>query len=261
MDRFDELDADGSGVLTSEDLELAAAAVASKAPASAKTTPSPPAAAARAAANASVETIDLAVSRGPSGFGVTLSPANVVTRIAAGGAADADGQLQRGDLVLGVDGQSLVDADGGALIFADVLSTLEPKPTYTFTVQRKRRPPSPAAIAATTPARALAPARTLLPEARSPSAPADMEAMRDSIAFAWGRLNLPRAQMAEFLQLVYGGDAQAPRTASPPPMPPAHSPLAVEAVLATSSRSPRLAPALLPPPAPPGAPPEPYLDS
>lgn len=221
LKQFDELDIDGSGVLTSEDLDAAAAAMAEKKaateaasakPAKGKkgkkgaTDNSSTTAPAPAAAPPPVTRLDAKVRRGEKGMGIRVSESNDI--IAISGTAAEDGVLQIGDVIVGIDGMPLVDMNGGLVALKDRMPQMPKKDEYLFLLERTkrvRRPSADAKKAVTAPAPASAPV-VAIPDV-TPSLPAAPDFIKNA-SFAWGALNLPRDQLQSFLDLAFSGGAQ-----------------------------------------------------
>ena len=81
--------------------------------------------------------MEVPVRRTERGLGVVVSPNNVILELAPGGSAAEDRQLQTGDVVVGIDGQALVDMEGGLIRVKDRLPQLPKKPVHLFQVIRK----------------------------------------------------------------------------------------------------------------------------
>ena len=208
--QFDTLDADGSGVLTAEDLEKATQDMKSKAdglkkrgrkgsqggaaPPSDNPAPSAPPKEVNGSAP-SVE-VEVAVRRGEAGLGIQISQRNKITEITAGGTAEVDCELHVNDIVVAVDGQRLFNSQGAMTArVKDAFAELPKQPVHQFVVKR-----SAAADAALKQALALRPPTT--PKAsRAPSWDGDLT-LQYSAAFAWGAMGMPREQLPKYLDHV-----------------------------------------------------------
>ena len=215
LKQFHQLDVDGSGVLTSEDLEIASKQLAEKhisrgkKSSSTSPQPSPQSTPARRAQAAKVQ-LQVGVRRGETGFGFKISSRNVIESIQAGGSAQKDNELKVGDTVIAVDGHELLYSNGALMLLKELFQTLQKQPVHSFTVERsgpgsafsnvggavrsaQKPPPSPMF---------LSPALPQPEPLPSPSNVSDETRLRTSIAYAWGALDLPQEKMQQFMEMT-----------------------------------------------------------
>jgi hypothetical protein len=77
------------------------------------------------------------VRRTAQGLGVVVSPNNIILEMAPGGPAEEDGKLKVGDVVVGIDGVKLVDAQGRMVTkLKDQMAKLTQRNAHHFLIQR-----------------------------------------------------------------------------------------------------------------------------
>jgi len=217
--QFDQLDADGSGLLTSEDLELATKAMTDKLAGRPAVPPMPKQTKASVAPSDAMTRVEVAVRRGEQGLGFTISASNVIDALNTGFSATEDG-LRVGDIVIGVDGRSLLDAYGNATQLKEALKEMQKLPEHRFLVERTSNGSnSPIATLSTPAAGAPVPLSPmyLSPAKLPPPAASEDADLRTSIAYAWGAMGLPKDQMQMFIELLGPAPSLEALEPTPPP--------------------------------------------
>ena len=210
--QFHQLDVDGSGVLTSEDLEFASKELATKSISTSKTPPPSPQATPTRLRKAEKIRAQVRVTRGETGFGFNISSRNVIEKLKAGVSAQQDHELKVGDTVIAVDGHELVYDDGSLMLLKELFQTLQKQPVHSFTVERSGQGGN-FAMSVHKPSQSPMFMSPVLPTPQplpSPSNAIDEARLRTSIAYAWGALDLPRGHMQQFMEMVMASPASAP---------------------------------------------------
>ena len=210
LKQFHQLDADGSGVLTSEDIEAASRMVADQQ----RGKPPQRQAVRPARVTPGIDRIDVDVRRGEAGFGFHISAKNVIEKVQPSSSVEGTNGLKVGDKVMCVDGHKLVDSQGTLVQLKEVFKELQKQSVHTFTVERALTggrgavpasdsatsavPPSPMFLSPTLPLAQHLPSSSKM----SMVTPGGDVDLRTSIAYAWGAMSLPREQLQPFMELV-----------------------------------------------------------
>ena len=219
LKQFAQLDADGSGILTKDDLEAASRSMAEGKTPSATPAPTP------TRRPKDMVRLEVPVRRSDQGsLGISISARNVIDDVHAAGTAQ--GSLKFGDVVVAVDGVPLQSTSGTLMQLKDLFRELPKRNIHRFLVERSgvtgrfdpalsRGTPAihgPGYGGAIVPAPAASVSPGFSPYTPSPSkkwtingsseGPVDVSA----VAYAWGAMGLPREQMNQFIELIGSGD-------------------------------------------------------